>query len=312
LSNITRNTDREQRLPDASELCSREFQVHGIQCKSCGLSVVQQGKVARTLRAPKLPWNELIECLTCVKPEDYKLSETADIAFQHFGERAVPSSGTVFVAEAHICVNGADAASQLDLQAYSLDVPPTLLSEPEENAISSLWSAVFCQNCKRWLGDGRRNKETNSIEEVRLFKYSIRTAHIFDNYRVESVLCGAALEATTSRECYRFVLSYRHNGTVTPCARLILLSYDSWMATEDSSKLKPIMKFLFFDYRNVPLERATLEVNEWTRKNGAEWLTLPSSQVCHEIVDALETSNKRFPHSIRHFPDGSSVGFLVW
>lgn len=296
--------ERESRHPAALELSEQPYHDYGVQCANCQCELVEPGVLSRAHRAPRLPWAELVECMTCVNLEEYvDDSSLAKFSAEGSQRRVTPELGSVIVSEAHLCVFGQAAASKrLELCDYAS--PPLLLNESEENSKCRRWRVARCAQCKAWVGDARTGDEDGGdhgeLKEIRLFKFAVQTSQLFAHYLPESVVCGAVVDAAFSRECYRFVLAFEN----VPVVRLVLLSYDSWLSTHLSPTLRPVIKFLFWD--DMELDPT------WAQRTGAEWIGLPDRGVCDTVRKKLCESNLWLPHSMRALPDKSRVGFLYW
>jgi hypothetical protein len=83
-----------------------------------------------------------------------------------------------------------------------------------------------------------------------------------------------------------------------------MLSYDSWISTHERPTLSPVVKFLYWE--------SDEKTEEWASRTGAEWIGIPSQQVCKETVNKLKKSTKWLPQTMRKLFDGSTVGFLYW
>jgi len=279
---------RESLYPAPVELDAATY-AQGLQCRSCGCAVSRPLSAAH--RAPTLPWGELIECLTCVRAEDYLGSGTVDPAFVVPDGRVAPGAGACIVSATMVSVN-ASSALNCHVAEAAPDVPPLMLGEHESAAG---WAHVECAQCRAWLGDCAGG-------EIRLYKCALAArGSAFDKYEVLSVLGGAMLDAAQARECYRFVLAGPSSHVA--CG-LVLLSAESWLATHQRPELHPALKVLYWKDASF--------VRQWASEHGAEWVVLRSVALCERIVNALDDVNALLPHSARAMKDGSLLSFLLW
>jgi len=281
---------RESLYPAPVELEVATY-AQGVQCRACGCAVSRA--LSAVHRAPTLPWAELIECLTCVRAEDYLGSGTADPAFVVADGRVAPSAGACIVSATMVSINATSAENWHEIEAAP-DVPPLMLGE-HESAVG--WAHVECAKCHAWLGDCAGG-------EIRLYKFAIAAAAnraAFDKYEVLSVLGGAMLDASQARECYRFVLA--GPSSQVACG-LVLLSAESWLATHQRSEFHPALKVMYW--------KDAAFVKQWASEHGAEWVVLRSFALCERIVKALDDVNAQLPHSARAMKDGSLLSFLLW
>lgn len=111
------------------------------------MDLISAGVLEHAHRAPRLPWAELVECLTCVNLEEYvadpSLSQYAAAGSQR---RVTPEHNALIVSEAHLCLFG-NASSEKQLALSEYKSPPLLLNESEEKALIRRWQVARCANC---------------------------------------------------------------------------------------------------------------------------------------------------------------------
>lgn len=291
--------EREAKRPGPSEFDLTIFEHQGLQCRRCKNPVVHPGVCRRVHRHPKLPWAELLDSLTCVRPEDYRESETIDRAFQYSIDGMIPETGIFLIGETHISVNASDLSHSgickepvLNRGSFDLD----------NGGTSKSW--IRCGGCSAWLGEEISNGADSHKHEARIFKFGVRAGHAFEEYQSRSVLCGFIAEAALVRECYRFLVTSSTNAVL----QLVLMSYDSWVRTESMDIAQPALKFM---YKTLGGDDQAAALS-WGKRNAAEIVCIPSTTALDELITELRESTLAYPHSCRRFPDGTVVGFLLW
>jgi hypothetical protein len=295
----------EQRVLQDEELIAANFVTNSVTCKRCGLEIRKPEILKRVLIKPKLPWLELMSALTCVRPEAYLNSEDSSWAFSD-DYRKLSSVGNVdTLTIGHAYIEMFLPKETIFTRSYTCTglehhvIPGEVSRETEDQ-----WCDIVCKACNSWLGSGKMAAE-NFVG--RLWKSSINVGLLYQDIRWEHIFTDILMEYVFVKECYRFLLYNVKDDHSAPFLRIVVLSYDTWIATEQMKSI-PVMKLLFWD---MPEDLNANSLKQWGDSASAESLTFFSENECQEIVKVLRQSNQSFPASLRHLPDGSKLGYLV-
>jgi hypothetical protein len=288
-------------LNNPNELDESIFRAHGIKCRACQSELLSGGDIKRISAEPRLPWSELIECITCVKPEDYFAQDGILDKPSFKPKHQREDLNIVHIADTHILVGSAVEYKSLRLEP-SLQGGALFLDDAYD-AFDSRRHA-FCQECGSWIGEA---EIFDAGVEYRLAKYCLEAEDAFALHSLSSCVSILLLEGVRVRECHRFVIGdWDANGSFSPRIRLVVLTQDTWMASHIQPTLKPIIKVSYWIVQEDGFSTAL----DWASRIQAERISLPNHQVCAAVVKLLESSTLSFPHSLRRQHDQSTIGFL--
>ena len=249
-------------------------------------------------RAPRLPWTELVESLTCVRPEDYRTSDSVDPAFSAQVDVS-PRPGDVVITDGTVGMSRSDLVNIAPLDDDDAAEGEKKNPTPGENPTAA------CAACGAWVGEC-------TLTTVWFFKFAL-AAPAFADYTLESAVAARMHEAATTRECYRFVLADDDDDDATKRlhARIVSLG-ETWIQTPWSGGMRPALKLLYWPVS----EPTTSAAFAWAHATGAEQLSPPSKDGCARILSSLQRSTTSLPHSARTLQISqdapATVGFLFW